>query len=278
MPDAVPRIIDCHQHTGWLGHDGHGLVRYLNSVNVATCWLLSWEATDGGLDFSYEHLSIDQVFAAWQLYPERIIPFAGVDCRRDNAEQMLRDCHARGARGCGEIKLRMNYDDPAAIRLFRLAGSLGMPVTLHLQYPSTRRPDWWYGGRIGSLERAVAACPETNFLGHAQSWWAHISGDADPEQFETHPKGPVTPGGEVVRLLETYPNLYADLSAGSGFNALTRDAEFGRSFLVNFADKLLYGVDNYDDNLLSLLNRLNLPADVYAKITSGNARRLLGEG
>lgn len=269
-------IVDCHQHVDWIGKDKHGLVQYLDSVGVAKCWLLSWEAVDGGLDYAYQHLSIGQVFETFEAYPDRIIPAAGVDHRRTNAEQLLRECHKRGARAYGEIKWHAAYDNPDAIRMFRLAGELGMPVTVHIQYPGPNMPDWWYGGHISALERAMQLCPDTVFLGHAQSWWAHISGDADNEMLRTaYPKGPVTPGGQTVRLLSEYPNLYGDLSAGSGFNAITRDPAFGRQFLIDFADKLLYGVDGYDDRLIKHLRALNLPADVLAKITGGNARKLI---
>jgi len=160
--------------------------------------------------------------------------------------------------------------------MFRLAGELGMPVLVHIQYPNSRMPNWWYGGHISALERAIKLCPETIFIGHAQSWWAHISGDADPERLENaYPEGPVTPGGDVPRLLATYPNVYADLSAPSGRNALTRDVAFGRQFLVDFADKICYGADACDDRTITHLRSLNLPADVWEKIMGGNARKLV---
>ena len=93
----------------------------------------------------------------------RYLDEVGVDCRRENAEQSLRDWHARGARGYGELKWRHPYDSPDAIRLFRLAGELRMPVVVHLQYPTTQQPDIWYGGHLSALERAVRTCPETVF-------------------------------------------------------------------------------------------------------------------
>jgi hypothetical protein len=275
---SVNSIIDCHQHVFWLGKDDQFLIDYLDSIGVTRCWLLSWEAVDGGLDHAYQHLSIREVFQTWERFPDRIIPCAGVDCRRPDAERMLRECHARGARGYGEIKWHLAYDCPDAIRMFRLAGELGMPVTLHLQYPNPKLPNWWYGGHIGSIERALRLCPETVFLGHAQSWWAHISGDADNQWLpNAYPPGPVTPGGEVVRLLSEHDNIYADLSGGSGYNGLTRDPDFGRQFVIDFADKLLYGVDNYDDRLITLLRGWDLPEDVFAKVTSLNACKLMGE-
>jgi len=80
-----------------------------------------------------------------------------------------------------------------------------------------------------------------SFIGHAQTWWGNISGDLDP--LELYPKGPVKPGGLTDRLLGDYPNMYGDLSAGSGLNALTRDPEFARGFVARHARKLIWGSD-----------------------------------
>ena len=76
-------------------------------------------------------------------------------------------------------------------------------------------------------------------------------------------------------MLEKYPNLYADLSAGSGFNALTRSVEFGRQYILEHAEKLLFGRDGFDTRLIDHLRSLSLPHDVMAKITHENALRLL---
>ena len=40
-----------------------------------------------------------------------------------------------------------------------------------------------------------------------------------------YPRGPVTEGGRLYRLFDRYPNLFADLSAGSGLGALKRDPD-----------------------------------------------------
>jgi predicted TIM-barrel fold metal-dependent hydrolase len=94
-----------------------------------------------------------------------------------------------------------------------------------------------------------------------------------------YPRGKVTPGGAVDRLLETYPNLYGDLSAESGANAIRRDPEFGREFLIRRADRLLFGTDylalGQEVPQFELLDGLELPDDVQEKIYRGNARRLL---
>ena len=43
--------------------------------------------------------------------------------------------------------------------------------------------------------------------------------------------------------MRDYPNLHGDISAGSGYNALTRDPEFGVAFVNEFHDRLFFGTD-----------------------------------
>ena len=43
--------------------------------------------------------------------------------------------------------------------------------------------------------------------------------------------------------MRTYPNLVADISAGSGHNALSRDEARGIAFLHEFQDRVLFGTD-----------------------------------
>ena len=94
---------------------------------------------------------------------------------------------------------------------------------------------------LPGLERALGAHPKTVFIGHGPGWWASISGDVTADELGGYPKKPVAPGGAVDRLMEQYPNLYGDLSAGSAKRA--RDAKFGREFLIRRADRLLFGTD-----------------------------------
>jgi predicted TIM-barrel fold metal-dependent hydrolase len=175
----------------------------------------------------------------------------------------------------------MPFDDPRCIELFRKAGELKCPVVLHLDWPWLPNAEGkreyqplWYGGTVENLARALEACPETNFIGHAPGFWRDISGDAatDPAAY---PRGPVTPGGRVIAMLEKYPNLYADLSAGSGRYALERDPEHAKKFLVQFQDKLLFGRDYYEQDLHKFLSTLKLDEAVAGKIYAGNAMRLV---
>ena len=212
--------------------------------------------------------------------PDRFVLGYAPDPRRPDAIDRLEAAiEVHGVQTYGELKLRMTYDNPDALRMYRFCGERGLPVTVHIDYEFDTgsrypRPNWWYGGGIGAFERAVRACPETIFIGHAPGFWAHISADGQQDK-TSYPKGKVVPGGKIVEMFRQYPNLHADLSAGSGLNALRRDPAFAVDFLLEFQDRLLYARDYFDNQHQEFLNALGLPDDVLTKIYSGNALRLV---
>jgi uncharacterized protein len=222
------------------------------------------------------------------IYPDRLIPFFHIDPRRPGALERIRRAARMGARGFGEHKIGLPVDAPESLAVYRLCAELDWPVLLHFEYGR-------YNPNFAAFEQVLRSNPETRFIGHAQAWWANISADAptqpDAPGFAAYPKGPVVPGGLTDRWLEQYPNLYGDLSAGSGFNALSRDPEFTRGFLRRHQTKLLWATDCpcrdgrgdwgegrvrecFAAQSLPLLREL-APSEVFAQITSGNARRVL---
>ena len=90
-----------------------------------------------------------------------------------------------------------------------------------------------------------------------------------------------------MELMRRYPNLHGDLSAGSGFTAVSRDPGFGYEFFDEFQDRLLFGTDvcleqnrtsvliNLRDFLATGLAEKRITRTVYDKITHLNAMRLL---
>ena len=186
----------------------------------------------------------------------------------------------------GEVLPKMAFDDPRCINLYRQAGRFGLPVVFDMQ----DRPDG-YGLRddhgLPRLERALQSCPDTVFVGHGPTFWAEISAVVPPDQRAAYPSGPVVPGGAVPRLMRGYPNLWADTSAGSGYNALSRDGAFGIEFMDEFQDKLMFGTDSCRRSDIerevpnvafhrALREKKQLSADALAKIDWRNAARLLG--
>ena len=283
-------IIDAHNHPDWHGHDLNRFLANMEQYHIDVTWLLSWEAPADEWDPQYSHVIGKHsaagpiAFARCLSYAERapgkfVLGYAPDPRRPDAIDQLDAAVSIYGVRVCGELKLRMMLDNFDAIRMYRYCGKKGLPVIVHLDYEFDTgrkypRPNWWYGGGLDPFERAVRACPETIFLGHAPGFWAHISADEKYDK-EASPKGPVIPGGRIVKLLRECPNLYCDLSAGSAHNALSRDPAFSKEFLLEFQDRVLYARDYFDNIHQEFINSLGLPAEVLEKIYSGNALRLV---
>ncbi len=284
-------IIDAHNHPDWHGHNLDRFLQNIAQYNIDKTWLLTWECPPDEYDPEHNHTSLRDGWGAipfsrglryTEHAPDRFVLGYAPDPRRADAiDRLGAAIEIYGVRLYGELKLRMMYDNPDALRMFRFCGEKGLPVTVHIDYEFDTgskypRPNWWYGGGIEAFERALRACAETVFIGHAPGFWAHISGDDLYDQVP-YPTGKVVPGGKLPQMFRQYPNLYADLSAGSGLNALTRDSPFAREFLLEFQDRLLYGRDCFDNRMQEFLNSLGLPDEVLGKIYAGNALRLVPE-
>jgi len=233
----------------------------------------------------------DQVLDA-NRYPGRIIPFGNLDPRwgansaANDFGPVLEWFIAHNCKGVGEVTARLPFDDPRVVNMFRQLGAYRLLVTIEsagMQAGSYGLQDEPGAPR---LERLLKAAPDTIILGHGPGFWAEISAVVGPEDKWGYPTGPVVEGGSLPRLLREYPNLYADISADSGYNALTRDLDYGIRFLHEFQDKLVFGSDTcFGDAagrrphlsfLRQLLGQTAITPEIYRKITGSNAARLLG--
>lgn len=147
-----------------------------------------------------------------------------------------------GAKGLGELTTNLPVDDPLMQNLFYHAEKCKLPILFHV---GQLGGDYGIVDDLGlpKLEETLRRFPTLIMIGHSQKWWSEISGDNTETIRGTRPKTPVMPGGRAVELLRNYPNMYGDLSAGSGGNAIMRDPAFGYKFLEEFQDKLFFGVD-----------------------------------
>ncbi len=228
---------------------------------------------------------------AFEQHPDKVIPFCHVNPLARDAMDQLRAHHATGIfRGFGEHKVRIACDHPASMQIYRFCGEVGWPVLMHFDYQD------FHNYNIEAFDKVLEACPDTRFIGHAQSWWANIScevaRDYTAPEFTEYPKGPIVPGGLIDLWLEKYPNLYTDLSAKSAYFALTREPEFTKDFLTRHRAKLIWGSDcpclNGKGDLVNgghrdCLSGLTLPLlrehcddDHYEDLVHRNAERLLG--
>ena len=226
--------------------DATNLIAKMDAWDIdISCILPVSEHPEGG----YLEAGTRDVLAACAQYPLRLIPFCLIDPRFGNSRDMdfkplLQEYMACGCRGLGEFLPKLDFNDELCLNLYRQAGELELPVLFDMQDSADG-----YGLRdnygLPKLEDALMKCPGTVFVGHGPTFWAEISADVpEGEGRYRYNDGPVVKGGAVPRLMRRYPNLWADTSAGSGYNAITRDPAFGIEFLDEFQDKIMFGTDS----------------------------------
>lgn len=199
-------------------------------------------------------------------------------------DKKLQRYYEMGASGVGEFSTKLRFDDPIMERFFSCCEELGMVFLFHMAPENAPR---FYGivddPRMPGLEYALKKHPNMKFFGHSQPFWFEISktDEQNPDARNSFPYGKVV-DGRVSYLMRKYPNLYGDLSANSGGNAIMRDPEYGFSFLEEFSDRLMFGTDwcggVYRYGLASWLDfhmsGKRIDREVYEKICYKNAERV----
>jgi len=317
--------IDVHNHLGrWLTPPGwtapsvDELVALMDRRNVATIINLD------GMHGDELEANLDRYDRA---HPTRFVTFCQLDwallAEPDGEERLtaqLRDSARRGARG---VKVWKNLglsvrdasgalvlpDDVRVVRVLALAGSLGLPVLIHVADPIAffdpvdqfneridelrANPDWWFGDRsvhptfdrlLTALETLVLATPGTTYIG------AHVGCVAEDLD-------------RVERLLAAAPNWNVDI--GGRLAELGRQPRRFSQLLDRFGDRVLFGTDAFpltDEALTThfrfletydeafgyspgdavppqgrwTVSAVGLSGTVLEAVYAGNARRLLG--
>jgi uncharacterized protein len=177
---------------------------------------------DGGLQYAASAVN-DDTAAFVRAYPDKLIGFLSVHPHDPGMmEEIERATQDLGLRG---IKLGPNYQnfDPLgdeAMRLFRRAEELGLPVLLHQGTSPVRFADLDYA-HPRHIDRVAMAFPNLRMI------LAHIG---HPWQID------------CLVVIRKHPNVYADISAQfyrpwSYYNAFRLAAEWG------VMHKLLFGSD-----------------------------------
>jgi predicted TIM-barrel fold metal-dependent hydrolase len=283
-PAPAEPIIDIHQHLGYSGRPDDVLLAHQTAMGVTTTLLLPAGRTvtrasthDGVANgLQAEALGNDACHRFVRAHRTQYLVGANEVPDLEDATREIERYLNDGAVTIGEQKFGVECDSPEMQRIYQLAQSHGAPVLLHFQFEM-------YNYGFERFHRMLEKYPTVRFIGHAQTWWANIDGN-HPDQRVLYPKGPVTPGGLTDRYLRDYENMYGDLSAGSGLNALTRDEAFTRDFLSRHQDKLLFGSDCNDRDgggpacqgtkTIAAIRRLSPTKSIERKLLYENARRL----
>ena len=280
-------IIDIHQHTTYRQRSNETLMAHQRAMGVTRTILLpSGSAVQRPSTGDGKHNGLGGVGAGGnasvvELAREHAgeFSFGGNEVTdlpeaRDVIEKQLK----AGAIIIGEQKFSVQCDSRESQILYALAADYKVPILLHFQHGA-------YNLGFEFFEKMLQKFPKTNFIGHAQTWWANIDAN-HADQSVLYPRGGVKAGGITDRLLRDYPNIYADMSAGSGLNALERDEDHARGFLERHQEKILYGSD-CDDHVgsgakcqgaktIAAVRRLSASKSIERKILYENAKRLFG--
>ena len=251
-------VIDMHSHEYAQSPAEVGQwVKTMDEVGIEKTIILSY-ATGARFDSIYQ--------AYTGRFPGRFEVWCGFDYTGydqpgfgpDAVAELVR-CFKKGATGVGELGDKgkglfyskpgppawgMHLDDPRMDPLLEKCAELNMPVNIHVAEPKwmyepmdstndglmnayTWRVDVKPGvvdheGMIAILERALKRHPQTTFIA---CHFANCSYDLN----------------KLGRLLDKYPNLYADIAARYAETAPI--PRFVKKFIETYQDRLLYGTD-----------------------------------
>jgi uncharacterized protein len=265
-------VIDIHQHTNYSGRTDQQLLSHQHTMGIAKTILLPAGSKYG---LAADAGGNDSVVAIARAHPKQYVFFANELPDIPETKAVIEKYLKAGAIGIGEQKFHVECDSRPMQLIAEIARDYKVPVLMHFQHDT-------YNMGIERFHRMLEKYPTVPFIGHAQTWWGNI--DRNHQQPVMYPKGPVTPGGITDKLLSDYENMYGDLSAGSGLNALMRDEEHARAFLKRHQNKLLYGSDCNDREgagkpcsgaqQLAAVRRLSPDAAATRKMLYGNSARL----
>ena len=305
-------VIDMHSHSYPENPEQVATwVRNMDSVGVDQTVVMTYQTGD----------AFDSLVRVYKQYPGRFILFCGFDYTGYDepgygpaAVAELERCVRMGARGVGELGDKgqgllysqptpaygMHIDDARMNSLIDKCGELGVPISIHVAEPiwmyapmdSTNDglmnaytwrlddqpdiPD--HAGMVKTLENAVRDHPGTTFIA---CHYANCSYDLTI----------------LGKLLDQYPNLYADNAARYAETATI--PRYVASFYDKYQDRLVFGTDlgiepevyrtlfrileSSDEHFYDLerfgyhwaLNGYGLPDEVLRKVYRTNALNLL---
>lgn len=250
-------VIDMHAHPyAKTKEQLQGWVHTMDSLGIQKSLILTY-ATGNRFDSLYE---------AYSAYGDRFEMWCGFDYTGNSepgwierAVKELERCHRVGAKGVGELGDKglgelysdptpgygIHIDDPRIKPLLKKCAELKMPVSIHVAEPywmyeamdstndglmnayrwridKTKAGLLAHADLVHSLENAVRENPQTRFIAcHLANCEYNL--------------------GILGRLLDKYPNLYADIAAR--FGEIAPIPRYMRTFFRDHQDKIVYGTD-----------------------------------
>lgn len=287
-------FIDVHSHAYLFDYppqDGHTqfataeeVIKRYDELNIEKGILLPLIGPE-----TYIPQSNAEVMEICKRYPDRFVPFFNIDPRGiDNSEftdfsPWINWFKDHGYLGVGEFMPNMRFLDPRVLNMFRQFEAAGLPVIFDDTVYVNSRYGLVDDPGLPQLEMVLNMFPKLILFGHGPAFWSEMGTLETVYDRGRYPSYPVKEEGAVPKLFRRHKNLWGDLSAGSGYNALARDVDNAIRFLNEFQDRLCFGTDICYANqdlplagfLLDLKKSGHLSGDAFEKIARGNIKRLL---
>ena len=248
-------VIDMHSHPYAKGADQiAGWVRTMDAKGIDKTVVQTYAT---GARF-------DSIAALYQVHGDRFILFCGFDYRGYDqpgfgpaAVKELERCCGKGARGVGELGDKgkglfygetkawgMHIDDPRMDPLLAKCAELNMPVSIHVA-----EPIWMYlpmdstnDGLMNAFDWRLDNDPEN--LGHAatvQTLAKALKRHPQTTFIACHFANCGYDLSILGGMMDTYPNLYADI--GARYAEVAPVPRRTARFFQQYADRLVYGTD-----------------------------------
>ncbi len=258
------RIIDLHQHVDYTTQHLERAVAIMDRVGIGLAVNLSGgyvtKGPDGVSEFEKNKRLVDDLF------PGRFVHYMNLDYGAwdepdfaDQAAKQIEEGRRLGAAGFKEFKRLGLYlkdrsgklihiDDPKLDGVWRRAGELGMPVSIHVADPAAfwlplnesnerwkelkDHHSWWFGDTnkfpprmelLDALDRVIERHPETTFVS------VHFANNAEDLDW-------------VEAALDRHPNMMADLAARIP-EIGRHDPEKVRRLFLKHQDRILFATD-----------------------------------
>lgn len=239
------------------------------------------------LDF-YAVAGNNEAILAAKAHPDRLMACCNIDPRTMMSKDLGRLVKAFKNLGCvgfGELCASLPTDHKLYQRIYEISAAERMPMIFHFVNKANTGS---YGAvdQVGlpRLEKMAAKFPDAIFIGHSPCFWNEIDADITDTSRLGYVKGRIERKGRLWKLMADYPNIYGDMSAGSGHNALSRDPEVCFEFINKFHGKILFGTDRFtapDEPfapqlpfLKESLKNGRISKDAYENMTHRNFERL----
>jgi predicted TIM-barrel fold metal-dependent hydrolase len=223
--DGLYGKIDMHEHY-WVSGDIDLFLKAAGCLGISKVVLLP---TGLAPDNKFYKLNWLFLIQKAKKYPDQVIPFCTIDEADPHAAELVEQYILEGAKGIKLIGGHPDYyDEPLnsenMYKVYQKAAEYGMPVLLHGSIINI-------DGLKDQLDQVYSDFPEVTFI-HAHYGSTILS---------------MIYLNQIAELLDKHPNLYIDLSMGSGIAAyqyhLKQDLEKIRDFVIKYQDRILFGSD-----------------------------------